>query len=142
MGHRKGDELLPVLGAGEPPRGFQLFVQGRRRKRGHQAKDRQPRRPSTNFLQSSLRYARRVIVHAKDKGGDGKNVALGEPIEHHGIFTRLVEALFYVSKVGRKADRIAKKSRHGAKLASVRTAAPGLHGNNSKGSPASAHSLE
>jgi len=35
-----------------------------------------------------------------------------------------------------------QKTRHGAKLASVRTAAPGLHGNNSKGSPTSAHSLE
>ena len=30
-----------------------------------------------------------------------KNVALGEPIEHHAIFTWLVEALFYVSKIGR-----------------------------------------
>src|SRR5438876_3250263 len=81
MGHRKGNELLPVLRAGEPPRGFQLFVQGRRRKRGHQAKDRQPRRPTANFLQCSLGHSRRVIVHAKDKRGDGKNVALGEPIE-------------------------------------------------------------
>src|SRR5438552_5346917 len=98
---RKGNELLPVLRAGEPPRGFQLFEQGRRRKRGHQAKDRQSRRPSTNFPQSSLRHARRVIVHAKDKRGDRKNVALGESIEHHGIFTRLVKALFYVGKVGR-----------------------------------------
>src|SRR2546429_6099497 len=61
MGHRKGNELLPVLRAGEPPRGFQLFVQGRRRKRGHQAKDRQPRRPTANFLQCSLGHSRRVI---------------------------------------------------------------------------------
>src|SRR2546430_6447507 len=86
---------LPIFGLMTP-----LFVQGRRRKRGHQAKDRQPRRPGTNFLQGSLRYARRVIVHAKDKRGDGKNVALGEPIEHRGILTRLVEAFFYVGKVG------------------------------------------
>src|SRR5437667_10031872 len=44
--------------------------------------------------------------------------------------------------IGPKADGVAKKSRHSAKLASVRTAAPGLHGNNSKGSPSGAHSLE
>src|SRR5713226_4866553 len=101
MGHRKGNELLPVLRTREPPRGFQPLVQGRRRQWGHQAKDRQPRRPSANFLQSSLRHARRVIIHAKDKRGDGKNVAPGEPVEHHGIFTWLVEAFFYGSKVGR-----------------------------------------
>src|SRR5229473_455551 len=232
MGHRKGNELLPVLRAGEPPSGFQLFVQGRPRQWGHQAKDRQPRRPSANFPQSSLRHARRVIVHAKDKRGDGKNIAPGQPVEHHSIFTWLVEAFFYVSKVGRidgfhpdedplaargrdqinefliaqqigadlgdpmhlgvsrndvsqqrfcalyvngkivvdekygnlaallprarfqeqefvhhafigtKADGVAKKSRYSAKLASVGTAAPGLHGNNSKGSPTAAHSLE
>src|SRR6266550_4726994 len=101
MGHRKGNKLLPVLRTGEPPRGFQPFVQGRRRQWGQQAKNRQPRRPSANFLQSSLRHARRVIVHAKDKRGDGKNVAPGEPVEHHSIFTWFVKAFFYVSKVGR-----------------------------------------
>jgi hypothetical protein len=30
----------------------------------------------------------------------GQNVAPGEPIEHHCIFTWLVEAFFYISKVG------------------------------------------
>src|SRR5260370_14104417 len=44
--------------------------------------------------------------------------------------------------IGTKADGVAKKSRHGTKLASVRTPAPGLHRNNSKGSPTSAHALE
>src|SRR5260370_26888176 len=44
--------------------------------------------------------------------------------------------------IGMKADGVAKKSRHCAKLASVRTAAPGLHRNNSKGSPTSAHAPE
>ena len=44
--------------------------------------------------------------------------------------------------IGPKADRVAKKSRHGAKLAPVRTPAPGLHWDNPKRSPASAYSLE
>src|SRR5260370_12566880 len=44
--------------------------------------------------------------------------------------------------IGTKADGVAKKSRHGTKLASVRTTAPGLHRDNSKGSPTSAHALE
>ena len=98
--HRKGNEFLPVLRAGQPPRGFQPFVQGRCRQWGHQTEDRQPRRPSTNLLQRSLRHARRVIVHAKDKRGNRENVASGEPIEHRGIFTGLVESLLHVSKVG------------------------------------------
>src|SRR5258708_9550373 len=43
---------------------------------------------------------------------------------------------------GTETDGVAKKSRHRTKLSSARTGAPGLHGNNSKGSPTSAHSLE
>src|SRR5216684_9023509 len=99
--HRKGNELLPVLRTRQPPRGFQPFVERSRRQWRHHTKDRQPRRPSANLLESSFCHARRVIVHAKDKRGDGKNVAPGEPIEHHSIFTWLIEAFFYVSKVGR-----------------------------------------
>src|SRR5215471_10048407 len=101
MRHRKGYELLPVLRTREPPSGFQPFVEWRRRQWCHQAKDRQPRRPTANFLQSSLRYARLVIVHAEDKRRDGINVALGEPIEHDTILAWLVEAFLYVGKVGR-----------------------------------------
>src|SRR4029077_6836902 len=41
-----------------------------------------------------------------------------------------------------KADGIAKDSRHGAKLTSVRTTPAGLHRNNSKGSPAGTHALQ
>src|SRR5215472_10309395 len=101
MRHRKGYELLPVLRTREPPSGFQPFVERRRWQWRHQAEDRQPRRPTANFLQSSLRYARLVIVHTEDKRGDGINVALGEPTEHYTILTWLVEAFLNVREVGR-----------------------------------------
>src|SRR5215472_19233737 len=100
MRHRKGYERLPVLRTSEPPSGFQPFVERRRWQWRYQAKDRQPRRPTANFLQSSLRYARLVIVHAEDKRGDCINVTLGEAIKHCGILTWLVEAFLNVAKVG------------------------------------------
>src|SRR5260370_31513135 len=43
--------------------------------------------------------------------------------------------------IATKADGVAKKPRHGAKLASAWPAAPALHGNNSQGSPTSAPAL-
>src|SRR5579863_10536726 len=78
MGHRKGYKFLPVLRTREPPSGFQPFEERGRGQRREQAKYRQPRRPTANFLQGSLGHARRVIVHAEDKGSDGIHVALGE----------------------------------------------------------------
>src|ERR1700719_431491 len=65
MSHREGNELLPVLGPGEPSGGFQSLVKGRRRQWSHQAENRQTRRPGANFLQSSFGDASAVIVHAK-----------------------------------------------------------------------------
>src|SRR5580704_19483175 len=73
MSHRKGYELLPVLRPSEPPGGFQPFVERRRGQRGHQTKNRQARGPGANLLQRSLGHARRVIIHAKNKGRDSKN---------------------------------------------------------------------
>src|SRR5712664_661236 len=77
VGHRKGNELLPVLRTGEPPGSFQLFVQGRRGQRGHQAKDRKPWRPRANFPQSPLGHTRRIVVHTKNEGRYCKNIAPG-----------------------------------------------------------------
>src|SRR5215475_13827340 len=59
-----------------------------------------------------------------------KNTAIWPPSSHARAF------------IGAKPDGVAKKSRHRAKFASVRTAAPRLHGNNPKRSPASAHALQ
>ena len=101
MRHGEGYELLPMLGTREPPSGLQPFVKRRGRQRRQQAKDGEPRRPSANLLQSSLGDAGRVVVHAEDKRGDGINVALGQPIEDGGVLARLVEAFFYVGKIGR-----------------------------------------
>src|SRR5215467_14923841 len=109
MRHRKGYELLPVLRTSEPPSRFQPFVERRRRQGRYQAKDRQPRRPTANFFQSSLRYARLVIVHAEDKRRDCINVALGEPTEHYTILTWLVEAFLNVGKVSGSMDSIPMK---------------------------------
>src|SRR5690242_2819325 len=100
MRHGKGYEVLPVLGTREPTGGFQPFVERRRGQRRKQAKDREPRRPSANLLQSSLGDARSVVVHPKDKRGDRINVAPREPIENDGILTWLIEAFVYVLQVG------------------------------------------
>ncbi len=101
MGHRKRDELLPVLWARQSPGGLQPFVKRRRGQRGEQAKDGQPRGPSTNLFHGPLCYAYSVVVHAENERGDGVNVALGEPLEHGGVLTRFVEALVHVGQVRR-----------------------------------------
>src|SRR5260370_16181274 len=99
VGHRKRDELVPVLWARQSPGGLQPFVKRRRGQRGEQAKDGQSRGPSANLLKGALRDTYCVVVHAENERGDGINVALGEPLKHGGILTRFVEALVYVSKV-------------------------------------------
>src|SRR5260370_38508466 len=96
VGHRKRDELLPVLWTRQSPGGLQPFVKRRRGQRGEQAKDGQTRRPSANLLKGGLRETYSVVVHAEKEREDGINVALGETLEDVGILTRVVEARVYV----------------------------------------------
>src|SRR5712692_3788924 len=232
VGHGKGDELLPVFGAGQAAGGFEAFVERRGGERREQAEDGQAWRPSLNLVQGALGYTGGVVVHAKDEGGDGEDVALGEALEHGGILTGLVETFvdvfevggvdglhadedplatrggdevdeFFVAQeigadlgdpmhlgvgsddvaeqglgaldvdgeivvnekygdlttlaagarfqeqelihdtfVGAKSDGVAEEAGYGAKLAPVRTAAPGLNGNNAEGSPTGAEFSE
>src|SRR5882757_9325648 len=101
VGHLKRDELLPVLRTCQSPGGLQPFVKRCRGQRGEQTKDRQASGPSMNLFKGALRDTHSVVVHAKNKGRDGVNVALREPLEHGGVLTRFVEALVYVGKVCR-----------------------------------------
>jgi len=98
-----GIKLLPVLWTSKPPGGFQPFVEWRRRQRCHQSKNRQP--PEARCESPSVFAPPRPGVSLsmpKNKRGDGKkNVTLGQPVQHHRIFARLVEPLFYVRKVCR-----------------------------------------
>ena len=100
VSHRKRNEFLPVLRPRQPPRGFQPLVERRRGQRREQAKDRQPGRPGANFLQRALGNSGRVVVHAENKRSDGVDVALRQPLEHGGIFARLVESLVHVGEIG------------------------------------------
>src|SRR6266446_7069670 len=99
VSHRERDELLPVLRARQSPGGLQSFVKRCCGQRGEQAKNGQSRRPRANFSEGALRDSYGVVVHAENKGSDGIHVSLGEPLEHGGILTRLVEALVYVRQV-------------------------------------------
>src|SRR5713226_9874226 len=101
VGHLKRDELLPVLRARQSPGGLQPFVKRRRGQWGEQAEDGQPRRPSVNLFKCPLRDTYGIVVHAENKGSDGVNIALGEPLEHGGIFTWLIEPLVHIGKISR-----------------------------------------
>src|SRR6266568_1133563 len=101
VGHFKWDKLLPVFRPRQSPCGRKPLVKRRRRQGREQAKDGQPWGPSANLLQRPLRDPGRVVVHAEDEGGDRINIALGEPLEHGCILTRLVEPLVYARKVRR-----------------------------------------
>src|SRR3974377_643492 len=100
MCHRIGYEFKPVLRARKPSGRFESLVERRRGEWRKQAEDRQPRRPTANFLQSPLRHAWRVVVHAEDKRRNRIDVDLGNTIEDPGIFNRLVKSLFYIGKIG------------------------------------------
>src|SRR6266852_3278468 len=101
VGHFKWDKLLPVLRPGKPPCGLKPRVKRRRRQGREQAKDGQPWGPGANLLQRPFSTPGRVVVHAEDEGGDRINIALGEPLEHGRILTRLVEPLVYAREVRR-----------------------------------------
>src|SRR6266851_9534476 len=101
MSHRKGNELLPVLGARQSPGSFPPLVKRSRGQRRKQSKNGQPRGPGANFLESALGDAYGVVVHAENKRSDGVNVAGGKPFQNSGIFAGLVETLVDVGKVGR-----------------------------------------
>jgi len=45
----------------------------------------------------------------KDKGSDGKNVAPGEPVEHHSIFTWLVKPFFTSARLAGSMDSMPMK---------------------------------
>src|SRR6266849_3740968 len=72
VGHFKWDKLLPVFRPRQSPCGLKPLVKRRRRQGREQA---------------------------KDEGGDRINIALGEPLEHGRILTRLVEPLVYAREV-------------------------------------------
>src|SRR5260370_1105920 len=99
--HREWYELLPVFWPRQSPGCLQSFVKRRRGQRSEQSKDGQSSRPGTNLLKRPLRDTYGVVVHAKNKRGDGINVAPGKPLEHGGILTRLVETLVYVGQACR-----------------------------------------
>src|ERR1700678_3571556 len=101
MRHGEGDELLPVLWTGKPPRSFQPFVERRGRKGGEQTENGQPRRPGTDGLQGTIRDAGGVVVHPEDKRGEVINTPLREPVEHNRVLARFVEAFVDARKVGR-----------------------------------------
>src|SRR5258708_39397748 len=101
VGQLKWNELLPVFRPRQSPRGLKPLVKWCRGQRREQAKNGQPWGPSPNRLKSSLRDSGRVIVHAENEGSDRINVALGKPLEHGRILTRLVEPLVYTGKVRR-----------------------------------------
>src|SRR2546428_4958979 len=91
----------PCFGPVQSPGGRKSFVKRRRRQGREQAKDGQPWGPSADLLQRPLRDPGCVVVHAEDEGGDRINIALGEPLEHGCILTRLVEPLVHARKVCR-----------------------------------------
>ncbi len=101
VGHLKWYELLPVLRPRQPAGGLKLLVKRCRGQRREQTEDGQARRPGANLLKCPFRDSGRVVVHAKNEGSDRINVALGEPLEHGCILTRLVEPLAYAGKVRR-----------------------------------------
>src|SRR5215472_10449166 len=109
MRHRKGYELLPVLRTREPPSGFQPFVERRRWQWRHQAEDRQPRRPTANFLQSSLRYARLVIVHTEDKRGDGITLRWASRPSTSAYSPGLLKPFFTSARLAGSMDSIPMK---------------------------------
>src|SRR5260370_36852821 len=100
MSHRKGDELLPMLGARQAPGSFQPFVKRSRRQWREQSKNGQPRGPGANFFQRAFRDAYGVVIHAENKRSDGVNVASGQPLQYGGVFAGLVETLVDVGKIG------------------------------------------
>ena len=67
VSHRKRDELLPVLGAREPARGFQALVERGCGQGRQQAENGQTRRPSSDLRQCALGHAGSVVVHTEDK---------------------------------------------------------------------------
>src|SRR5208282_360935 len=65
--HRERYKLLPMFGPRQPACLLQPFVEGSRRQRGEQSKNRETWRPRPNLSHRPLRNSHRIIVHAENK---------------------------------------------------------------------------